>query len=182
MTSDDVVQSVDGTAKPLTPEDIAQLGADVGVLVPLVKTLSDRWRWAKIAAALCLVVGLAGVGFGIKGTRDAHSANTAANRAQAAAVEAQRLADEIITNRTNSRVVNCHDANTFGSFHNALLDATEGVIRAAGAPNGTRTPEEQARTDQFVAENIAALEATRVAKRDCSADSVNRYYDTPTSD
>lgn len=154
----------------LTPEDIAALGSDVGVLVPLVKTLSDRWKWAKIAAAVCLVFGLTGVGFGIKGTRDAADA-------RGAAAAAQRSADAIIANRTGSRIVNCKDANTFGGFHNALLDAVEGIIRAVGEPRPERTPEQQAAAEKFVADNIAALEKTRVVIRDCSAEAVNAYYD-----
>lgn len=84
--------------------------------------------------------------------------------------------DQIRAQRTEARLVACHADNASASKVNALNDRTQDLLRNATASNTTRTPEQQARSDAFLADELAKYEAVKVHLRDCSPAGIERFY------
>jgi hypothetical protein len=93
--------------------------------------------------------------------------------------EALDKADAIIEARDASRIVACGTANDIAKKHNDLVDGVENTLRVATQGNGNRTPEQQARIEAFLAQQIAQYEAIKVAIRDCSPEGLRLYYHEP---
>lgn len=85
-------------------------------------------------------------------------------------------ADAIIEARDASRVIACGTANDIARKHNDLVGGVEDTLRTLAAPSPTRTREQQARIDEFLAQQIAHYESIKVAIRDCSAKGLRDYY------
>lgn len=94
-------------------------------------------------------------------------------------IESRRQYDDIVATRTESRMATCHSDNTFIANHNALVDAVEQAAALVNQPNPSRTPEQQAAVDRFVANYTATVEHSRVALRDCSPEAIAAFYKHP---
>lgn len=86
--------------------------------------------------------------------------------------------DAIVASRTESRAATCASDNTFITNHNKLVDAVERAAKIVSAPNETRTPEQQAAAEKFVADYDATVETSRVTLRDCSPAAIEAFYKT----
>ena len=114
-------------------------------------------------AVAALVVGVAGAGIGVIGL--------------ATAGEANDKADTILEARQVARKVACDADNENAGKINGLNDRSQDLLRDAAA-GGNRTPEQQARADQFIAEQIAKYEALKIPLRDCSSQAaIDAYYE-----
>lgn len=104
------------------------------------------------------------------------ASNRTADEATKAAATAQKAIDAVVEARDASRIVACGTANDIARKHNDLVNGVENTLTLATKGNGTRTPEQQARVDAFLNQQIAQYEAIKVAIRDCSPAGIKAYY------
>lgn len=105
----------------------------------------------------------------------------AATVALVVGVIALQAIEEMRTQRAHSRIVTCQKDNETAAKINALGGAFRQVITFATPANPSRTPEQQARVDEFVAQANHAIDGAKVSSRDCSPHGIAVYYSTTTT-
>lgn len=122
-----------------------------------------KMRWFRRAA----VAGVVGAILALWASIVSNNASNEANEA----VEALRA------QREASRIVQCKADNDTAARVNALNDRTQDLLRTAAMPNNVRTPEQQARTDALLADQLALYEAVKVPLRDCTPKGIKEFYE-----
>jgi hypothetical protein len=95
-----------------------------------------------------------------------------------AGVQANNAVDELRDQRHASRIIACEKDNDTATKVNALNDRTQQLLRNAVA-GGTRTPEQEARTQAFLNSELGEYEKIKVPMRQCDPASVERFYSKP---
>lgn len=129
--------------------------------------LKER-RLLRLLTIMAIIVGCIGIGLAV-------DARNTATTARHAAETAQKALDEFQASRNESRVASCHDANKIAQKHNDLTQSDEDTLTLAAKGNGTRTPDEQARVDAFLAQRIAKYESLKIEIRDCSLAGIAKF-------
>ena len=94
-----------------------------------------------------------------------------------AGFRAQDAIDKANASRDEARIARCRADNDVASKINHLGDAMRNVVNLAVPSNPERTPEQQARVEEFLANSNAALDEARVPARDCSPEAIEEFYE-----
>jgi ABC-type branched-subunit amino acid transport system substrate-binding protein len=119
-----------------------------------------KMNWARGAAFLAGVAGVIGIFTGVR---------------------AQNAVDEMRRQRAEARITACKADNDTAEKINRLGDAFKQIITFATPPNPNRTPEQQMRLEQFVAQADGAVDDAKVDDRDCSPAGIEAYYSATTT-
>lgn len=125
--------------------------------VHLAKVTARKDRNLRVGIALACAIGLVGVAAGFK---------------------AQDAVDTVNAQRAEARVTSCEAYNDdLVASVNALNDRTQDLLRTATERNReNRTAEQQAVTDQLLAQELGKYEAIKLTPRDCSPEGIDAYF------
>lgn len=141
-------------------EASARVEADRKALETRIASSQKKTRWQRRAGIVGLVAGIVGTIAGF--------------RAQSAIEEMQRQ-------RAGARVTSCTNDNDTAEKINHLGDALKQIITFATPPNPARTPEQEMRAEQFVAQADGAVDDAKVSERDCTPAGIEAYYSATTT-
>lgn len=119
-----------------------------------IKASVEKMRWFRRAAVLSLLAAALSLFVGY---------------------QARHTADQLRTQRSQSRVIACRNENATAERVNKLNDRTQQLLRNAVA-GGERTAEQETRAQAFLNAELAEYEAIKVPMRDCSPAAVEAFY------
>lgn len=140
----------------------------VSALYRLRRSVLKERRLLRVLTIVSIVLACGAIGVGV----DAHQT---ADTAQEATRKAQRALDAIVVARNESRVASCNNANVIAHKHNDLTQGVEDTLRTIASPTTPRTPEQQARVDAFLAQQITHYESIKIGIRDCSLEGIEKF-------
>lgn len=141
-------------------EASGRVEADRKALEVRIASSQRKTRWQRRAGIIGLVAGIIGT---IAGFR------------------AQIAIDEMRHQRSEARITACRNDNDTAEKINHLGGALKQIITFATPPNPARTPEQQMRAEQFVAQADGVVDDAKVPPRDCSPAGIEAFYSATTT-
>lgn len=126
-----------------------------------------KMRWLRYSGIVGTVLGVIAIPLAVAGI--------------VAAIQANHAVDEMRAQRDQSRIVLCQRDNDTAIKINKVSGAVDKIVTFATPSNPNRTPEQQARVEEFVQQAKTALDGAKVTTRSCTPRAINAYYATTTT-